>query len=76
MEGELLKTILEQGLWEGLLVWLLIDIRKESKIREEKLQIVINKNQELILELAEKFNVIEDIKEDVEVIKSNLKKDM
>nr|DAD70065.1 MAG TPA: holin family protein [Myoviridae sp. ct6F13] len=37
---------------------------------------VINKNQEVISELAEKFNVVEDIKEDVEEIKSNLRGEM
>lgn len=76
MEGELLKTIVSQGSWAVLFVWLLIDTRKESKIREEKLQTVINKNQEVISELAEKFNVVEDIKEDVEEIKSNLRGEM
>ncbi|WP_243124913.1 hypothetical protein [Clostridium cuniculi] len=33
----------------GAFVWLLIDTRKESKAREEKLQSIINKNQEVIL---------------------------
>ncbi|WP_455822608.1 BhlA/UviB family holin-like peptide, partial [Clostridium butyricum] len=70
MENELLKTIVSQGAWAVLFVWLLIDTRKESKIREEKLQNVINKNQEVISELAEKFDVVEDIKEDVKEIKN------
>ncbi|WP_322008166.1 BhlA/UviB family holin-like peptide, partial [Clostridium butyricum] len=70
METELLKTIVSQGAWAVLFVWLLIDTRKESKIREEKLQNVINKNQEVISELAEKFDVVEDIKEDVKEIKN------
>ncbi len=43
METELLKTIVSQGAWAVLFVWLLIDTRKESKIREEKLQNVINR---------------------------------
>lgn len=33
----------------GAFVWLLIDTRKESKDREENLQSIINKNQEVIL---------------------------
>ena len=65
MEAEILKTIVSQGAWAILFVWLLIDTRKESKTREEKLQSIINKNQEVISELAEKFNVVEDIQEDV-----------
>lgn len=72
MEAEILKTIVSQGAWALLFVWLLIDTRKESKIREEKLQSIINKNQEVISELADKFNVVEDIQEDVSEIKIKL----
>lgn len=72
METEILKTIISQGAWAVLFVWLLIDTRKESKTREEKLQSIINKNQEVISELAEKFNVVEDIQEDVSEIKIKL----
>ena len=72
METEILKTIVSQGVWAVLFVWLLIDTRKESKTREEKLQNIINKNQEVISELAEKFNVVEDIQEDVSEIKIKL----
>lgn len=64
----------------ALFVWLLWDTRKESKerekeskAREEKLYGVIAENQETISKLAEKFNVVEDIKEDVEEIKIKLK---
>ena len=44
-----------------IFVWLLFDTRKESKASEEKLQQIINKNQEVISELAENFNVVENI---------------
>lgn len=74
METEILKTIVSQGAWAILFVWLLIDTRKESKTREEKLQSIINKNQEVISELAEKFNVVESIQEDVTDIKIKLDK--
>nr|DAD70004.1 MAG TPA: holin family protein [Myoviridae sp. ct6F13] len=37
MENDLFKVILNQGAWAVLFVWLLIDTRKESKVREEKL---------------------------------------
>ena len=73
MESELLKTMISQGAWAVLFVWLLIDTRKESKIREEKLQSIINTNQEVISDLAEKFDVVETIKVDVEEIKTNMK---
>lgn len=74
MESELFKTIVSQGAWAVLFVWLLIDTRKESKAREEKLQGIINKNQEVISELAEKFDVVESIQEDVTDIKIKLDK--
>ena len=74
MENELIKTIVSQGAWAILFVWLLIDTRKESKAREEKLQSIINKNQEVISELAEKFDVVESIQEDVTDIKIKLDK--
>ena len=74
MENELIKTIVRQGAWAILFVWLLIDTRKESKAREEKLQSIINKNQEVISELAEKFDVVEDIQADVTDIKIKLDK--
>ena len=74
METELFKGIVSQGAWAVLFVWLLIDTRKESKAREEKLQSIINKNQEVISELAEKFDVVEDIQADVTDIKIKLDK--
>ena len=74
MENELIKTIVSQGAWAILFVRLLIDTRKESKAREEKLQGIINKNQEVISELAEKFDVVESIQEDVTDIKIKLDK--
>ena len=74
MENELIKTIVSQGAWAILFVWLLIDTRKESKTREEKLQSIINKNQEVISELAEKFDVVENIQQDVTDIKIKLDK--
>ncbi|MBS5305737.1 BhlA/UviB family holin-like peptide [Clostridium sp.] len=74
MENELFKVIINNGAWAVLFVWLLIDTRKESKVREEKLQGIINKNQEVISELADKFDVVEDIQSDVTDIKNKLEK--
>ena len=74
METELFKGIVSQGAWAVLFVWLLIDTRKDSKTREEKLQSIINKNQDVISELAEKFDVVESIQEDVTDIKIKLDK--
>lgn len=74
MENEILKIIASQGVFAVLFVWLLIDTRKESKTREEKLQEIISKNQTVISELAEKFDVVENIQEDVKDIKIKLEK--
>ncbi|WP_195990275.1 BhlA/UviB family holin-like peptide [Clostridium sp. D53t1_180928_C8] len=74
MENEVIKIIVSQGAWAILFVWLLIDTRKESKVREEKLQGIINKNQEVIADLAEKFDVVENIQQDVTDIKIKLDK--
>lgn len=74
MENEILKIIAGQGAFAVLFVWLLIDTRKESKTREEKLQEIISKNQTVISELAEKFDVVENIQEDVKDIKIKLEK--
>ena len=74
MENEILKTIVNNRAWVMMFVWLLFDTRKESKAREEKLQQIINKNQEVISELAENFNVFENIQQDVADIKIKLDK--
>ena len=76
MENEILKTIVNNRAWVVMFVWLLFDTRKESKAREEKLQQIINKNQEVISELAENFNVFENIQQDVADIKIKLDKDI
>ena len=58
----------------GNIVWLLIDTRKEGKIREENLKNIIDKNQEIISNLAEKFDVVDNIQHDVTDIKMKLDK--
>lgn len=50
------------------------DTREDSKNREDKLQNTINKNQEIISDLADKFDVMEEIKKDVTDIKNKLDK--
>ena len=65
MEKEILTQIANQGVFAALFVWLLWDTRKEARERENKLNNLIDK-------LADKFNVVEDIKEDVDTIKDHL----
>ena len=57
------------------------DTRADSKQREEKLQStidknqeIIHKNQEIISEFADKFDIVEEIKKDVNEIKIKLEK--
>lgn len=46
----------------------------ESKLRETKLTSIIDKNQDVIGKLSEKFNIIEEIKMDIVIIKELIKK--
>lgn len=48
------------------------DTRKDGKDREEKLQITINKNQDIISDLANKFNVVEEVKNKVDDIEMKI----
>ncbi|ELC8455766.1 bacteriocin [Clostridium perfringens] len=65
MEKEIFTQIATNGAFAALFVWLLWDTRKEARERENKLNSLIDK-------LADKFNVVEDIKEDVDTIKDRL----
>lgn len=72
--NEILQYALTQGVFCALFVWLLFDTRKDNKERETKYQETIDKNQNIIRELATKLNVIEDVKKDVEDIKYHIAK--
>lgn len=67
-----MKIAITQGIFAVLFIWLLFDTRKDSKAREIKYQSTIDKNQQIINELANKFDVVEDIKDDIEIIKSKV----
>lgn len=64
---ELIRAALSQGLGYGLFVFLLLYVLKTTGNRE-------NRYQDLLDTLAEKFNVVEDIKEDVKEIKNKIEK--
>ncbi len=74
MENEVIKYFITQGAFAALFVWLLIDTRKYSKQREKGYQDTIKENQSIIGKLTEKFNIVEDIKEDIEDIKNKISK--
>ncbi|AJF29673.1 UviB-like protein [Clostridium botulinum] len=64
---ELIKVALRQGLGYGLFVFLLLYVLKTTGDRETKYQ-------ELLDKMADNFNVVEDIKEDVKEIKNKIEK--
>lgn len=76
MENEIIKYIFSQGVFATLFLWLLFDTRKESKEREESIRKENkereDKYQKTIDKLADKINIVEDIKEDVEEIKNKV----
>lgn len=63
------KSNTREDLREERYTKVISDNRKDSKERESKYQETINKNQEIINDLAKQFNVMKDVKEDVEQIK-------
>lgn len=68
MWTQIWETALNSGLWAMLFVALFFIQIKDSKTREEKYQALIDS-------LAEKFELVEVIKGDVEEIKDLLGKD-
>lgn len=68
MEKEIITQIATNGAFAALFIWLLYDTRKEARERENKLNNLIDK-------LADKFNLVEDLKEDIEDIKKHIFKE-
>ncbi|ACD52807.1 UviB-like protein [Clostridium botulinum] len=64
---ELIRVALGQGLGYGMFACLLVYVLKTTGERETKYQ-------ELLDKMADKFNVVEDIKEDVKEIKSKIER--
>lgn len=74
MENEIIKLVATNGAFAGLFVWLLFYTQKQNEIRETKYQDTIDKNQSIIMELTKKFDIVEDVKTDVEDIKNKLER--
>lgn len=62
---EVVKAALEQGLGYGMFVCLLLYVLKTTGDREKNYQSTIDK-------LADKISIVQEIKEDVEVIKDKM----
>ena len=62
---ELLKAGLSQGLGSGMFVFLLLYVLKTTGDREKRYQDLLDK-------LTAKFNIVENVQDDVKEIKSHL----
>ncbi|MCY6354390.1 BhlA/UviB family holin-like peptide [Clostridium sp. ZS2-4] len=69
MENELLKLASSQGIWAALSVALIFYILKAQEKRDLKQEEREKNYQDIIEKLTEKFNIVEDVKKDVEDIK-------
>ncbi len=72
MENELLKLASSQGIWAALSVALIFYILKAQEKRDMKQEEREKNYQGIIEKLTEKFNIVEDVKKDVEEIKEKL----
>ncbi|MFT5875986.1 MAG: hypothetical protein ACI8WT_004986 [Clostridium sp.] len=69
MDNELLKIATSQGIWATLSVVLILYILKTQEKRDVKQDDREKNYQEIISKLTDKFNIVEDVKKDVEDIK-------
>lgn len=74
MDTELWKMVVSQGIFACLFTYLLLYVLKTNSKREDKYQTTIDKNQTIIQDLANKFNVIEKVQKDVEDIKNKIER--
>lgn len=74
MENEIIEAALSQGIWAVLSVVLLFYIIRTQEKRDEKQNDREQKYQELLGQLAEKLNIVQEIKTDISEIKKALKK--
>lgn len=65
MWEQIWETAINSGLWAMLFVGLFITQMKDSKAREEKYQALVDN-------LADKLKIVEEIREDITVIKDKL----
>ncbi|MEL7596665.1 MAG: BhlA/UviB family holin-like peptide [Clostridiaceae bacterium] len=72
MENELLKLASSQGIWAALSVALIFYILKAQEKRDLKQEEREKNYQGIIEKLTEKFNIVEDVKKDVEEINEKL----
>jgi len=69
VESELFKVATSQGVWAALSVVLIFYILKAQEKRDLKQDEREKSYQDIISRLTDKFNIIEDVKNDVQEIK-------
>lgn len=74
MEGEILKIASTQGIWATLTVVLIFYILRSQEKRDLKQDEREKNYQEIILNLTNKFNIIDDMIKTVDEIKFYLSK--
>nr|WP_315021153.1 BhlA/UviB family holin-like peptide [uncultured Aminipila sp.] len=74
MENEIIEAALSQGIWAVLSVVLLFYIIRTQEKRDEKQNDREQKYQELLGQLAEKLNIVQEIKTDISEIKKAINK--
>jgi len=71
-ESEIIKSAIQQGIGYALFIWLFIRTDKRNEEREQRYIDRENKYQQIIDELAQKLNIVHDVKETVDEIKKEL----
>jgi len=56
IEEQILNSMIQQGAFAALFVWMLFTTQKKNEQREEQYQKVIEKNQQVIEEQAKAFS--------------------
>lgn len=72
MEEQLLAVAAKQGIWTLLTVSLIYYILKSQEKRDIRQEERENNYQKIISTLTNKFNLVEEIKEDVSIIKNHI----
>ncbi|MCY6356185.1 BhlA/UviB family holin-like peptide [Clostridium sp. ZS2-4] len=72
MENEVLNLASSQGIWAALSVVLIFYILKAQEKRDKRQEEREQNYQSIISKLTDKFNIVEDVKKDVEAIKDHV----
>ncbi|WP_346874134.1 BhlA/UviB family holin-like peptide [Clostridium sp. UBA5988] len=74
MEKEILTAALSQGIWAVLSIFLLFYILKAQEKRDMKQEEREKNYQDIIAKLTDKFDIVDEVKKDVEDIKQYVMK--